>query len=349
MPSPREIKQQSIRQRRSRDRALQLARRTNDASAHSMNCDRASAAAQHDLDEHRSQHPDEVAATAGEIVRFIAIVLGIPTVMVLDFLMLSAASEYLASSLSGLNASAAAVAKVVFSISIVLLEVSIAMRLAADEFEEAWKRVLQYTLALLLPLSLVALTVAAAHARWEASNGSPAATQTAPGSAGDSSVPRSEVILLYALAGLGVICHTLVIVGGRHENEAFAYLHYARRVRSIKEREHRAKRGYNRYLLRFQAVLPQYGDHLGEHNRQYAEAPIALGPFVDDTYTLADRVFPGYLPRPVPRQAAPNVAAPPEMPPAAPPAEDAAADTPAPPPVAPAAPHAGARPTEIMP
>lgn len=110
---------------------------------------------------------------------------------------------------------------------------------------------------------------------------------------GDNFTPWISIPLIITLAGLSLICHTLMLFGGRLALESKSWLSFRLHMMVLEGRSRRSNRGYAKHSQVAADRFAAYLHDLTAHNQAYADSRIEAGPFDRNTREVVNEVY-GY-------------------------------------------------------
>jgi hypothetical protein len=110
---------------------------------------------------------------------------------------------------------------------------------------------------------------------------------------GDDFAPWVSIPLIITLAGLSLVCHVLMLCGGRLALESKSWAVFRLRMSSLQSRLRQAQRAYQAYSRQAADRFSVYLQDLSTHNSTYADARIEPGPFDKSTRETLNEAY-GY-------------------------------------------------------
>lgn len=110
---------------------------------------------------------------------------------------------------------------------------------------------------------------------------------------GDDFAPWVSIPLIVTLAGLSLVCHVLMLCGGRLALESKSWGVFRLHMSSLQNRIRQANRAYTSHSQAAADRFAAYLQDLNAHNTAYATARIEAGPFDRNTREIVNEVY-GY-------------------------------------------------------
>ncbi len=200
----------------------------------------------------------------------------------IDVLLFASVAEYFVKQGFANSPGLARVAQFLLPAFIVVVEMVVSMQRDAayreylDGFGSRYRfwawAIISTFCALVMPLAVIAIFVAGE---------------------GKDFTPLISIPLIFTLAGLSLICHILMLFGGRLALESKAWITFRLQMIVIETRQRRCNRTYATHSQVAADRFAQYLQDLTTHNNAYSSARIEAGPFDRDTREIVNDVY-GY-------------------------------------------------------
>jgi hypothetical protein len=110
---------------------------------------------------------------------------------------------------------------------------------------------------------------------------------------GDDFSPWVSIPLIITLAGLSLVCHVLMLCGGRLALESKSWALFRLRMSSLQSRVRQSQSAYQSYSRAAADRFSMYLQDLNTHNSTYPDAKIEAGPFDKSTREVLNEAY-GY-------------------------------------------------------